>query len=161
MGVIYSASADPENRTNKEDQTAAAPATTSQPRSFALLISKELYTPICTELNFAVSVSSIMASNTADQQPFRFLNLPAELRCWVYERIHFPTTWHALDAHLDQHTWPRPPNTQVYDSRVTLISPHTPVLRRRHALGRGRTIGQNPGRARESLRSRCIHSITE
>jgi hypothetical protein len=71
-----------------------------------------------------------MASATVNQQPFRFLDLPAELRCWVYENIEFPTTWHVLDrtlAFINKRDWPVPPKAQVYESRVTLIRPHTPL----------------------------------
>jgi hypothetical protein len=71
-----------------------------------------------------------MASATVNQQPFRFLDLPAEIRCWVYENIEFPTTWHVLDrtqALINKRDWPVPPKAQVYDSRVTLIRPHTPL----------------------------------
>lgn len=71
-----------------------------------------------------------MASATVNQQPFRLLDLPAELRCWVYENIDFPTTWHVLDrtqALINKMKWPVPPKAQVYESRVTLIRPHTPL----------------------------------
>jgi hypothetical protein len=72
-----------------------------------------------------------MASTTG--HPFRFLDLPPELRCSVYEAIACPTTWHVLDrvqSHVNERYWPIPPLKQVYDSRVTLITPHTP-----HAIG--------------------------
>lgn len=71
-----------------------------------------------------------MASNTTVQQPFRLLDLPAELRCWVYERIEFPTTWHVLgraQAQFGKRSWPVPPKAHIHDSRVTLIRPHTPL----------------------------------
>jgi hypothetical protein len=77
-------------------------------------------------------VSPTIASNTADQKPFQFVDLPAELRGRVYERIGVPTTWHVLDrvdVRLDKHTWSKPPETQVYDSHVALIRPQTlPVI---------------------------------
>lgn len=71
-----------------------------------------------------------MASNTVPEHSFRFLDLPAELRCYVYENIEFPTTWHTLDrtqAFLDKGEWSVPPKAQIYDSRVTLIRPHAPL----------------------------------
>jgi hypothetical protein len=74
--------------------------------------------------------SSNMASATVNQQPFRFLDLPAELRCWVYKNIEFLTTWHVLDrtqALINKRDWPVPRKAQVYESRVTLIRPHTPL----------------------------------
>ena len=48
-----------------------------------------------------------MASSTADQQAFRFLDLPVELRSWAYERMIFSTSWHTLyrvDARFDDLT---------------------------------------------------------
>ncbi|KAJ4982684.1 hypothetical protein SVAN01_11830 [Stagonosporopsis vannaccii] len=69
-----------------------------------------------------------MASAMPHQQPFRFLDLPPELRCRVYDNIVFPTTWHVLDrpeALLNKREWPVPPQVQMYESRVTLIRPHT------------------------------------
>ena len=72
--------------------------------------------------------SSNMASATVDQQPFRFLDLRTELRCRIYAIIEFPTTWHTLDrtqALINKRDWPVPPQAQVYDSRITLIRPHT------------------------------------
>jgi hypothetical protein len=66
---------------------------------------------------------------SATGHPFRFLDLPPELRCRVYEMIEFPTTWHVLErtqALLNTRHWPVPPLKQVYDSRVTLRRPHTP-----------------------------------
>ncbi len=71
-----------------------------------------------------------MASTPLNQQPFRFLDLPQELRCEVYNNIEFPTTWHTLDrtqALFRGRDWPVPPTAQVYESRVTLIRPHTPL----------------------------------
>ncbi|ORY18249.1 hypothetical protein BCR34DRAFT_473657 [Clohesyomyces aquaticus] len=67
---------------------------------------------------------------TVNQQPFRLLDLPAELRRCVYDSIEFRTTWHVLDrtqALLSKRYWPVPPKTQVYESRVTLIRPHAPL----------------------------------
>lgn len=67
---------------------------------------------------------------SATGHPFRFLDLPAELRCRVYEYIEFSSTWHTLDrAHalINTKDWPIPPRAQVYDSRVTLIQPYTPL----------------------------------
>jgi hypothetical protein len=66
---------------------------------------------------------------SATGHSFRFLDLPPELRCRVYEMIEFPTTWHVLErtqALLNTRHWPVPPLKQVYDSRVTLRRPHTP-----------------------------------
>lgn len=71
-----------------------------------------------------------MASVTLNQQPFRFLDLPAELRCCVYENIEVSTTWNVLDrtqALICKRDWPIPPTKQVYDSRVTLIRRHAPL----------------------------------
>lgn len=65
-----------------------------------------------------------------DSKAFRFLDLPVELRCMVYERITFAITCHVLDraqAHLDKRTWPVPPKARIYDSRITLIRPHIPL----------------------------------
>jgi hypothetical protein len=48
----------------------------------------------------------------------------------VYKHIEFPTTWHVLDrpqAMLSKREWPVPPKAQIYESRVTLIRPHTPL----------------------------------
>ena len=67
---------------------------------------------------------------SATGHPFRFLDLPAELRCRVYEYIEFSSTLHTLDrtqALIKTRDWPVPPKAQVYDSRVTLIQPHTPL----------------------------------
>ena len=67
---------------------------------------------------------------SATGHPFRFLDLPAELRCRVYEYIEFSSTWHTLDraqALINTKDWPIPPRAQVYDSRVTLIQPYTPL----------------------------------
>ncbi|KAH7384307.1 hypothetical protein DE146DRAFT_622319 [Phaeosphaeria sp. MPI-PUGE-AT-0046c] len=64
------------------------------------------------------------------QDPFRFLDLPAELRLWVYESIEIPTTWYTLDrieSALNEWHWPVPPKAQVYESRITLIRPHCPL----------------------------------
>lgn len=69
-----------------------------------------------------------MATAAAAQQSFRFLDLPAELRCHVYGNIELSTTWHTLDrtqALLNKRKWPVPPLAQVYDSRINLIRPHT------------------------------------
>jgi hypothetical protein len=66
---------------------------------------------------------------SATGHPFQFLDLPPELRRRVYEIIGFPTTWHVLErtlALLNTRHWPVPPLKQVYDSRVSLIRPHTP-----------------------------------
>lgn len=74
--------------------------------------------------------SSNMASAPEDQQTFRFLDLPEELRCWVYDSIDFPTTGHVLDraqSRILKGAWPVPPKKQVYDSRATLIRPHAPL----------------------------------
>ncbi|KAH7083073.1 hypothetical protein BKA63DRAFT_142825 [Paraphoma chrysanthemicola] len=71
-----------------------------------------------------------MESAASGEQTFRFLDLPAELRCRVYEQIHFPSPWHVLDrtqASIEKRHWPIPPKAQIYDSRVTLIRPHAPV----------------------------------
>ncbi|KAF2130132.1 hypothetical protein P153DRAFT_339703 [Dothidotthia symphoricarpi CBS 119687] len=71
-----------------------------------------------------------MAPATVDQQPFRFLDLPAELRCWVYKSIEISTTSHVLvrtQALLDKRDWPAPPKAQVDESRVTLIRPRIPL----------------------------------
>lgn len=46
----------------------------------------------------------------------------------MYENTEFPTTWHVLDrphALLDKREWPVPPQAQMYESRITLIRPHT------------------------------------
>ena len=78
---------------------------------------------------------------SATETPFRFLDLPAELRCCVYENIEIPTTWQVLDraealvsprwnrteAFISESAWPVPPKAQVYDSRVVLIRPRTPL----------------------------------
>jgi hypothetical protein len=59
---------------------------------------------------------------------FRFLDLPTELRCCVYEQIEFPTTWHVLDridSRFSKRDWPIPPKKQIFDSRINLIKPHT------------------------------------
>ncbi|KAJ8113842.1 hypothetical protein OPT61_g4137 [Boeremia exigua] len=69
-----------------------------------------------------------MMSATETQQPFRFLDLPAELRYYVYDKIEFPTTQHVLDrkqALLNNRDWQVPPRGQVYDPEVTLITPRT------------------------------------
>lgn len=69
-----------------------------------------------------------MTPTTVHHEHFRFLDLPAELRCCVYDNIEFPTTWHVLDrvnSGIDKLQWEVPPLAQVYDSRVTLIRPHT------------------------------------
>jgi hypothetical protein len=71
-----------------------------------------------------------MATTTTTQQPFRFLDLPTELRYCVYDRIDFPTTWHTLDridARAREIEWPVPPKAQIYESRIALIRPHTPL----------------------------------
>jgi hypothetical protein len=65
-----------------------------------------------------------------EQQPFRFMDLPPELRCMVYERIDVLTTWHTLDridAHAEKSEWPVPPKAQINESRIALIIPHTPL----------------------------------
>jgi hypothetical protein len=64
---------------------------------------------------------------SATECRFRFLDLPAKLRCCVYEQIEFPTLWHVLDridSQLDKRDWPVPPKKQVSESRITLIRPH-------------------------------------
>jgi hypothetical protein len=55
----------------------------------------------------------------------------------VYKFIEFRTTWHIIDrpqALIDRaeilrrkRDWPVPPKAQVYESRMTLIRPHTPL----------------------------------
>ncbi|KAJ4982556.1 hypothetical protein SVAN01_11952 [Stagonosporopsis vannaccii] len=69
-----------------------------------------------------------MSTTTSDHKPFRFLDLPTELRCYVYENIEFPTTRHVLhrtQALLNERDWPHPPELQAHDSCVTLIRPRT------------------------------------
>jgi hypothetical protein len=68
-----------------------------------------------------------MALATVDQQPFRFLDLPKDIRFCIYENIDFFTR-HVLDrtqSHVEDCYWQRPPKDQVCDSRVTFIRPHT------------------------------------
>jgi hypothetical protein len=57
-----------------------------------------------------------MGATTVGQHHFRFLDLPAELRCRVYRNIDFPTTSHVLVK----------TKVQVDHSRVTLIKPQPP-----------------------------------
>ncbi|KAH6616798.1 hypothetical protein C7974DRAFT_402460 [Boeremia exigua] len=75
-----------------------------------------------------------MASHTVavgnHDQPFRFLDLPVDLRYCVYEQIdlEMPTTRHVLErtqAELCKSNWPVPRQSPVQDSRVTLIQPCT------------------------------------
>lgn len=69
-----------------------------------------------------------MAPATTLQQPFRFLNLPADLRRCVYDQIEISTTWYSLDRRatlMDKPEWPIPPVKQIHDSRITLIKPYT------------------------------------
>jgi hypothetical protein len=74
-----------------------------------------------------------MASTTVNEQPFRFLDLPTELRCCVYESIEFPTTRHVLDRTEDlinergceySTTAGHVLDITEADSRATLIRPH-------------------------------------
>ncbi|KAF2128439.1 hypothetical protein P153DRAFT_318255, partial [Dothidotthia symphoricarpi CBS 119687] len=54
-------------------------------------------------------VSEGIARNTP-AKPFRFLDLPPELRCMVYDCIHITTTKHVLtktDAELPPNIWPK------------------------------------------------------
>jgi hypothetical protein len=70
-----------------------------------------------------------MASTT--EHPFRFLDLPPELRCCVYNHIDSPTICHTLDrvdSHIEENYWPISPKEQIYDSRITLIKPPNPRL---------------------------------
>ncbi|KAH6616796.1 hypothetical protein C7974DRAFT_442607 [Boeremia exigua] len=67
-------------------------------------------------------------TDTISEQPFRFLDLPTDLRCCVYEHIEIPATRHSLDrtqALIRKPDWPVLPKSQIYDSRITLIQPHT------------------------------------
>ncbi|OSS48250.1 hypothetical protein B5807_07716 [Epicoccum nigrum] len=68
-----------------------------------------------------------MASATVDQQPFRFLDLPNDIRFCVYEKIDFSTR-HVLDRSQTLTNpgfyWPMPSKDQVYDSCITLIRPY-------------------------------------
>jgi hypothetical protein len=74
--------------------------------------------------------ASDMASATVDQQPFRFLDLPKDIRFCVYEKIDFSTR-HVLDRSQTLINpgfyWPMPSKDQVYDSRITLIRPYNGV----------------------------------
>ena len=66
-----------------------------------------------------------MASATVDRQPFRFLDLPKDIRLCVYNKIDLSTR-HVLDrsqAVSDNYYWPAPPTDQVYGSRIILIKP--------------------------------------
>lgn len=64
------------------------------------------------------------------KEPFRFLDLPAELRCKVYESIDFSSTWHTLERYytrMDNYAWPVPPKGAVYDSRIVFIRPYVHI----------------------------------
>jgi len=64
------------------------------------------------------------------KNPFRFLDLPAELRCKVYESIDFSSTWHTLErccTRMDNYTWPVPPRAAVYDSHIVFIRPYVHI----------------------------------
>lgn len=66
-----------------------------------------------------------MAPVIVDGQPFRFLDLPKDIRLCVYNKIDLSTR-HVLDrsqAVSDNYYWPAPPTDQVYGSRIILIKP--------------------------------------
>lgn len=68
---------------------------------------------------------SDMASATVVRQPFRFLDLPKDIRFCVYDKIDVSTR-HVLDrsqALPGNYYWPAPPKDQVYESRIILIKP--------------------------------------
>lgn len=66
-----------------------------------------------------------MAPVIVDGQPFRFLDLPKDIRLCVYDKIDFSTR-HVLDrsqAIPGNCYWPAPPEDQVGESRIILIKP--------------------------------------
>jgi hypothetical protein len=70
--------------------------------------------------------SATTKSATTIQKPFRFLDLPAELRCMVYENIDCGVTHHVLsrtEAGLPKCEWPVPTEIADVDSSITLVRP--------------------------------------
>jgi hypothetical protein len=64
------------------------------------------------------------------QNSFRFLDLPAELRCSVYEHVQISSLRHGLtrsEADLDREVWPKMGSGAVEESSMTLITPETSI----------------------------------
>lgn len=74
-------------------------------------------------------MDTIMYATSTNHRPFRFLDLPAELRLMFYENIEIELVRHTItreQANLDKREWPVPPSAHIHDSQLTLIRPHSP-----------------------------------